>query len=245
MVANAFFARIWAALVHIGRIGAKPAGYVANIVRRIGSVGFISRGAPVIWRALRAHGGAVASLIALWYGFRGELLSVEDALKLAKEKGLDELMQSRNETEVLREFIKTIPGVSPEAKQIFEKAFVDGTAAAQAEVERQQQQQQAPATTLVVPQPVQGKRTPDAAIESALATSDAGSQGAYPRSAANSNIGAPAVFASLSPLEKVRVYERFVQDFLDRHNLNFETFARDLTLGSQYYAAIATLAKKG
>lgn len=235
MNASMFFARIWAAFLYIGRLGAKPVGYVSGIVRRVASVGFVTKLAPVVFKALRSYGGVAAALISLWYGFRGELLSVDDALKIAKEKGLDEIIQSRNETEVLRQFIAAIPGVNEESKRIFEKAFVDGIPSAQQEANKAKQGVSplvpVAAAPGIEPRPPIKAGSPDAVIEQTLATAPG-----IRVDLRNTNAGGPIVGKSAYQLFKE--FDAFKQLFENKHGLSFEDFVRDLQRGYSLYSVV-------
>jgi hypothetical protein len=120
------FARLIAALRLIGTWGANRTVALLGPVRRVLSVGFFTQLVPRLWSIVKTHGPNAATVATLWYTFKGELLSAEDAFKLAKEKGVDELMKGHDPAGVLLKIVDSIPDVPQEHKDVLKRALVEG-----------------------------------------------------------------------------------------------------------------------
>lgn len=121
------FARLWLAIRTIALWGRSGAVALAGPVRRILSLSFVTQFLPRLWGVLRKHGPTAATVASLWYTLKGELLSEDDALAIAREKGVDELMKGRHPEDVLSKLIDEVPNVPAEHKEILKKALKEGS----------------------------------------------------------------------------------------------------------------------
>jgi hypothetical protein len=118
--------RLINALRVIGTWGASRSIALLGPVRRVLSIGFFKDFIPRCWNIVKSHGPNAATIATLYYTFRGELLSADDAFKIAKEKGIDELMKGHDPAGVIMKLVDSMPDVPPEHKETLKRALVEG-----------------------------------------------------------------------------------------------------------------------
>lgn len=225
----------WGAILAIGRWGRTGVLAMAGPVRRVLSVGFITTASPAIWKCLTTVGSAAATVMSLYYILKGELVTTAEAIRIAKEQGLDERMTGRNAQEVLDRFVESIPGVNEDAKEIFRKAAKEGIAAAQKEADRRASAA-APVQTTPKPVVIDAKRNVDSMIESRIANLPADSR---PRVQ-----GTADVSTMQAAMARIDAYNRFARAFADRYNIGTaDQFFRDLQELASFADVIGSLRK--
>jgi hypothetical protein len=173
------------AITVIGRWGRTAGAAAMGPLRRIFSLSFITSYAPHVGRMVKAGSTMAASIATIWWIFRGELMSAEEATAFAAKHGLDELMtKTRDPMAVISATLDKIPGITPDARAILMKGLTEGPEALAAAQGKAQQtpvssagaspsaQKSSAGTTLAAPtltEAAAAGRTPDAVIEARLA----------------------------------------------------------------------------